>query len=227
MEIAHANGRDRTTNNLVQYSLFLFLIFTPRTAETPAVLSRPAKEAIAVVALCVVHFLGTVLVCIIFLALHPHRLQALANVLGVVAGVLAAIQYLPQIYTTWTLKKAGSLSIPMMCIQTPGGIIFAASLAARLGADGWATWSVYLVLATLQGVLLAMAVYFEVREQRSSKSSAGGLDGVESEAQTAVGSADEMQTEREPYEETPLLADNRSDSSGGGASRSTAKRTAR
>lgn len=57
----------------------------------------------------------------------------------------------------------------MMCIQTPGGFIFAASLAARLGVAGWSAWSVYIVLGTLQGVLLTMAICFEVRDRRKAK----------------------------------------------------------
>lgn len=49
----------------------------------------------------------------------------------------------------------------MMCIQTPGSIVFAASLAARLGKEGWSSWGVFLVTACFQGTLLFMAVYFE------------------------------------------------------------------
>lgn len=174
--------------------------------------SRPAKEAIGITVLCVLHFLATVLVCIIFLALHPNHLQGLANVLGVLAGALAAVQYLPQIWTTWRLQHVGSLSIPMMCIQTPGGFVFAASLAARLGPSGWSTWAVYLVLAVLQGVLLIMGLSFEYRDwkARQALQVEGGVDGSE---QTAVDQHDRLLGEREPYEDTPLLADNRSDRS--------------
>lgn len=86
------------------------------------------------------------------------------------AAALAAIQYFPQIYTTYTLGHVGSLSIPMMCIQTPGGYLFAGSLAARLGVEGWSTWGVYLVSATLQGCLLVMGIYFEVQARRELQS---------------------------------------------------------
>ena len=82
------------------------------------------------------------------------------------AAGLAAIQYFPQIWTTYNLKHVGSLSIPMMLIQTPGSFVWAASLAARLGTEGWSTWGVYLVTGCLQGCLLAMGIYFEVQARR-------------------------------------------------------------
>lgn len=77
------------------------------------------------------------------------------------SAVLASIQYFPQIWTTFRLQKVGSLSIPMMCIQTPGSLVWAASLAQRLGAEGWSAWGVYVITALLQGTLLVMGIYFE------------------------------------------------------------------
>lgn len=49
----------------------------------------------------------------------------------------------------------------MMCIQTPGSLVWAASLAQRLGAEGWSAWGVYVITALLQGTLLVMGIYFE------------------------------------------------------------------
>jgi len=57
----------------------------------------------------------------------------------------------------------------MMCIQTPGSAVFAASLAARLGKEGWSAWGVYLVTGCLQGTLLFMGVVFELRERKKQK----------------------------------------------------------
>lgn len=48
-----------------------------------------------------------------------------------------------------------------MCIQTPGSLVWAASLAQRLGVEGWSAWGVYVVTALLQGTLLVMGIYFE------------------------------------------------------------------
>jgi len=59
------------------------------------------------------------------------RVGLWAGVLGLTSAALAVIQYAPQIYTTWELKLVGALSIPMMCIQTPGAILMVTNLAIR------------------------------------------------------------------------------------------------
>lgn len=109
------------------------------------------------------------MICTSVLYLAPSYLFTLAAALGITGTILAAIQFLPQIYTTWRLQKVGSLSIPMMCIQTPGSFVWVASLAGRLGWEGWSTWGIYLVTGCLQGFLLIMAISFELRERRERK----------------------------------------------------------
>jgi hypothetical protein len=54
----------------------------------------------------------------------------------------------------------------MMCIQTPGSFVFAGSLAARLGKEGWSSWGMFVVTGVLQGILLGMGISFEVRDWR-------------------------------------------------------------
>lgn len=56
-----------------------------------------------------------------------------------------------------------------MCIQTPGSFVWVGSLAARLGWAGWSTWGIYLVTGCLQGMLLVMAISFEIRDRRQQK----------------------------------------------------------
>lgn len=58
-----------------------------------------------------------------------------ATFLGVTSGLFAAIQYAPQLIRTYQLKLVGALSIPMMVIQTPGGIVMSVSIAMRPGTD--------------------------------------------------------------------------------------------
>ena len=115
-----------------------------------------------VAAVCVVHALLVIAVTAVLAAVAPAHLSTWANVLGLMAALLAAVQYVPQIYTTYHLKHVGSLSIPMMCMQTPGGLLFAGSLFARLGWGGWSSWGIFLLTAAMQGVLLAMGIYYEV-----------------------------------------------------------------
>lgn len=90
-----------------------------------------------------------------------------------------------------------------MCIQTPGSLIWAGSLAARLGAEGWSTWGVYVVTACLQGTLLVMAVYFEYfypgRKER-------GLEGDSVQNGSAPEGVERDEQRRHASEETPLLS---------------------
>ena len=121
------------------------------------------QTAIMVASVCLLHgFVVIVLTAVFFFAL-PGLLSQWANSLGLMAAILAAVQYLPQIRTTYRLKHVGSLSIPMMCIQTPGGFLFAGSLFARLGWGGWSSWGIFLLTATMQGVLLFLAVSYELK----------------------------------------------------------------
>lgn len=91
--------------------------------------------------------------------------------------MLAAVQFIPQFFTTWRLQAAGSLSIPTMCIQTPGSFVWAASLAQRLGPAGWSLWGIYLVTGCLQGSVLTLCIYFELRERRRRKRRKEPVDG--------------------------------------------------
>jgi uncharacterized protein with PQ loop repeat len=91
-----------------------------------------------------------------------------ANFLGVQSTILASIQYIPQLFTTWKLKHVGSLSIPMMCIQTPGSFVWAVSLATREGTR-WSSWATYVVTGILQGCLLIMCITWELADNKAKK----------------------------------------------------------
>ncbi|GAP85996.1 putative pq loop repeat protein [Rosellinia necatrix] len=150
--------------------LVLFLVFFRRDdadiaeAELERDPDKPSwRTALIVGGICLVHGLLVVIVSAALAFGAPSRLGAWANFLGVMAAVLAGIQYIPQIWTTYKLKHAGSLSILMMTIQTPGGFLFAASLAARLGWEGWSSWGVYVLTAFMQGIVLTMAIRYEWR----------------------------------------------------------------
>lgn len=113
--------------------------------------------------LTLLHGLAVIVVTGVLSTTAKQHLPTWANVLGVMAALLAAVQYIPQIWTTYHLKHVGSLSIPMMCIQTPGGFVFAASLFARLGWAGWSSWGIFVLTATMQGALLSLAIYYEIQ----------------------------------------------------------------
>jgi PQ loop repeat len=186
-------------------SLLLFLVFFPR--ETPST-ANPTKDpqtpsfrtAVAVTATCIAHAFVIIILSTYFVIARPSQLQGWANFLGIFSTVLASIQYFPQIYTTYMLKRVGSLSIPMMCLQTPGSFLWAASLAARLGISGWSAWGVYCVTGCLQGTLLVMGSYFEIVERRRLKKQGEN---------TAAHPNGDVAAGVDASEETPLLRPDR------------------
>jgi hypothetical protein len=157
-------------------SLVLFLIFFPRGDTLPdndVEKQYTWRTAVGVAFLCLLHGLIVIIVSAALLISRPHHLGTWANTLGIMATILAGIQYFPQIWMTWHLRHVGSLSIPMMLIQTPGSFVWAGSLAARLGVEGWSTWGVFLVTGCLQGCLLFMGIYFEVQARKGKQNTEG------------------------------------------------------
>lgn len=164
-------------------SLILFLIFfrdkqpepSPSDDENDVPPTSSGWRTAATVGLvCILHGLVVVSLTAVFYLAAPRHLNSWANFLGVSGALLAAVQYLPQIWTTYHLKHVGSLSIPMMFIQTPGGLVFAASLYARLGAAGWSTWIIYLLASAMQGTVLTMAIYYEIQARNNRNAANGG-----------------------------------------------------
>lgn len=174
--------------------MLLFLIFFPRNAddtESQDTNLPTWKEAVIVLAVSLAFFVFAFLGSVIFVYAAPSHTRAWANFLGLLATTLAAIQYIPQIVTTWRLQETGSLSVPMMLIQTPGSFVFAASLAIRLGPGGWSAWGLFIFTGLLQGVLLGMSLWFIWRDRQAANKSgstpAAGANGEESEQTPLLG----------------------------------------
>ncbi|KAJ4990367.1 ATP synthase F0 [Stagonosporopsis vannaccii] len=160
------------------FIMMLFLIFFPRApipgidqdAEDTDASKMPTwKEAVLVLAVSLAFFIFAFIGSVVFVYALPAHVRAWANFLGLLATGLAAIQYIPQIITTWRLQEPGSLSVLMMCIQTPGSFVFAASLYARLGKGGWSAWGLFIFTGCLQGCLLAMSLAFLWRDRKEQK----------------------------------------------------------
>ncbi|KAL8913887.1 MAG: hypothetical protein Q9171_001380 [Xanthocarpia ochracea] len=185
--------------------LLLFLLFFPRASPLsppqPSKSAAPSyRTALFVVGVCITHIFLTAIVHLIFIYRYPLLLKPCAEFFGIAGTILAAVQFLPQIYTTWRLQTVGSLSIPMMCIQTPGSFVWVGSLAGRLGVAGWSTWGIYLVTGMLQGILLAMAIRFEVRDRRDRKN-----NNADGNVKTNGSASNEAPEERHDDERTTLL----------------------
>ncbi|KAF6229026.1 hypothetical protein HO133_007140 [Letharia lupina] len=191
--------------------LFLFLLFFPRTPSDAKSKDEPTyRLAITVFLTSIVHLVLTFLVSVIIIYLYRSRLASWAHFLGIFGTCLAAIQFLPQIWTTWKLQEMGSLSIPMMCIQTPGSFVWVGSLAARFGWEGWSTWGIYLVTGVLQGCLLVMGITFELRARKKGKAGLGGVAGDSNEhANQMNGNGHGYADGDEDHERTGLLGNER------------------
>jgi PQ loop repeat. len=107
-----------------------------------------------------VHGILAVAQIIVGFASKQSTLYVIANTNGLLSALLTVIKYVPQIHTTYMLKHPGTLSIGMMCIQTPGGFVFTATLFFAKGSH-WSSWVSYLVAALLQGTLLTLCIYYE------------------------------------------------------------------
>ncbi|EGO00969.1 hypothetical protein SERLA73DRAFT_178969 [Serpula lacrymans var. lacrymans S7.3] len=96
---------------------------------------------------------------------HSRQITLWATFLGVSSAILAAIQYMPQLLRTFQLKLVGALSIPMMVMQSPGGIMMAVSIARRPGTN-WTSWAMFAVSAIMQLGLLIMCIAWKFRQRR-------------------------------------------------------------
>ncbi len=91
-----------------------------------------------------------------------------------------------------------------MLIQTPGSFLWAASLAMRLGREGWSAWGVYLVTGCLQGCLLVICIMYELAAWRRKRS--GGVDGGVADSDRAGEHETQRDGEEAVDERTALLA---------------------
>jgi hypothetical protein len=192
--------------------LLLFLVFFPRTPRAEANHAGDKytwRTALTVAFVCLLHGLAVIIVSTALAVSRPGFLETWGNILGITATILAAIQYLPQIWMTWHLGHVGSLSIPMMLIQTPGSFVWAASLAARLGVQGWSTWGVFLVTGCLQGCLLVMGIWFEIQARREK----GDGEGEATNARCVVGYIDNQRDGAETDDEGGAVVENPSERS--------------
>lgn len=144
------------------------------------------RTAITVAIVCLIHGFATIIISVSLALARPNALGLWANTLGIIATILAAIQYLPQIWLTYNLGHIGSLSIPMMCIQTPGSFLWSGSLFARLGWGGWSTWGVFLVTGCLQGCLLVMGISFVLRDRKERQNDEGGAVSIQPSSLEAI-----------------------------------------
>ncbi|KAK3646268.1 hypothetical protein LTR56_008619 [Elasticomyces elasticus] len=164
------------------FIVMLFLIYFPHPTSTTADLTSPVssltspatpppkrRDAVIVAITTTLALLTIGLTSLVLIAAYPSQTQTWANLLGIIAGLLSAVQYVPQIWYTYHLRDVKSLSVITMLIQVPGAFLFAFSLWQRVGWEGWSTWAVYIVTGFLQGILLVMAIIYYMQHRRAEK----------------------------------------------------------
>lgn len=135
--------------------------------------------------------------------LHPDSEPTVAfgQATGILTTVTTFVQWLPQLIETGRRRSVGALSIPMLCIQMPGSMVFFLYMAFAQHADV-TTWLPTAAAALQQLILLTMCIIFCARERvRKRRLARAGqavpVDGVEA--------GDAVDNEKE-NEHVPLIA---------------------
>jgi uncharacterized protein with PQ loop repeat len=98
------------------------------------------------------------------LNLSVKTLATWGRAIGILSAVVVVVQWTPQIFTTFQLGSAGSLSVVMLIIQLPGCLLTVFFQAVIGGAD-ITTWGPYLVSAINIMILIIMCGVFWLRNR--------------------------------------------------------------
>ncbi|KIW12188.1 hypothetical protein PV08_09464 [Exophiala spinifera] len=130
---------------------------------------RRAKRAIRVLIAACSFAMSILLISAIILHRFPWVAQTWANILGIAVACFACVQWVPQVRTTWHLGHLGSLSPTSLCLMAPYTWIFGINMMIRVGQKDWSAWIVYVLVGTMQVVLIVMAICFAIRDRNLAK----------------------------------------------------------
>jgi len=140
----------------------------PRWQDVNAHHSRNGGARICIRLFLVIHAVVVLPPFFLAFSMSPHArgyALTIAYLLGLAAACCAIVQYFPQLYRTYTSKHPGALSIPMMCIQTPGGFLLVYALSIKPDTN-WTTWISILISAVSQAILLVMCIKYRHAERQ-------------------------------------------------------------
>lgn len=89
---------------------------------------------------------------------------------GTVSCFLVIAQYVPQMITTCKLRSNGSLSLMLLSLQAPGGLVNAMFMWIGQG-DDWTTWISTLAAAIQQIILLGICLMFKWQKKNNRMNS--------------------------------------------------------
>lgn len=147
---------------------FIFFDKKPREHRDIKAIKSNYKTNIG---LSIALFAGEFVLIVMFIAFGLSQgffeplIRKYGYILGVSGGVIAIIQYAPQMYTTCKLQSPGSLSIILFLIQAPGGTVNALFMAIG-NKDNWTTWFPIIVGAIQQFILLGICIFFILKNRK-------------------------------------------------------------
>ncbi|KUI59782.1 hypothetical protein VP1G_06993 [Cytospora mali] len=200
--------------------LFMYVYYSEEEADAEIHHRRPslsgpkrtfrrAKKAYLVLLCACAFAFAVMLISAIISHRFPWYSQAWADTLGIAVAVLACVQWVPQTLTTWHLGHLGSLSLASLCLSAPYTWIFGINMIVRVGLAGWSAWVVYILVGTMQLILIAMGVSFKVtgetqpHEQRRPSIIAMHFDGWNA-SHRSVASSNIAPDERRPLLASPM-----------------------
>lgn len=98
------------------------------------------------------------------LNLSAKTLSTWGRAIGILSAIVVIVQWMPQIFTTFQLGSAGSLSVVMLLIQLPGCLLTVFFQAVIGGAD-FTTWGPYLITSINLTILIIMCLVFWIRNR--------------------------------------------------------------
>jgi len=106
--------------------------------------------------------------------IHDQTIVVWSDILEVLITFFFLLHYIPQIWETYRLRDIGSISLISLGIMCPGTFIWTGFLASQSmitnnpDASKPQVWVPYLIVGTMQLVLLVMGIYYE-REKNKMK----------------------------------------------------------
>lgn len=164
-------------------SFVIYMIFNPHRA------TDRKKYLISGVLFCMYIFISIVFwgiagALLAFNGIESTGTLAFGDGLGIFTIVCTLVQWMPQIILTARNRSVGALSIPMLCVQIPGAVLFVLYQSV-IEEEAPLTWAPYTVACAQQSVLLAMCVVFKLREIYQRRRKGAGLTAEAPEAGAA------------------------------------------
>jgi len=154
--------------------VFMLIVFSPKryisVNEAPLSWAKIVSQYWLVIVYPIIAIIIFSLFCLVGTqhGFYDDSVHNIGKTMGTVSSLLVFIQYLPQMITTYKLKDSGSLSMTMLIIQAPGGIVNTLFLAIGQ-KENFTTWISFLLASIQQFILLGMCVFYNC--QKSSQNS--------------------------------------------------------